>query len=259
MALSADPRRSSAIGSSEGSSGGPPGVHPINFYEALAGALHLPPVIAGTWLVMGLLLLFAYAARQALLSTLNPILPDAGITLRGTAEVLVEWLDNFVSSVSEMHEARDFVPFFGSLFIFILAANFLGLIPGMEPPTHDTDLTFALGIIAFVFYIVEGFRHQGPRYLLSFLGPIWWLSWFFVFIELADNLFRPFSLGVLLFANMFADHQVLTLFTGLTRLVIPLAFYALGSIVCVVQALVFTILAISYVRMASETHHSALI
>ena len=54
---------------------------------------------------------------------------------------------------------------------------------------------------------------------------------------------------------MFADHQVLALFTGLTKLVIPLAFYALGSIVCVVQALVFTILAISYVRMASDTHH----
>jgi len=231
-------------------------LNPVNFIDLIARAVHLPPVIAGTWLVMGLLLLFAYAARKALLAAPDPILPDTGITLRGAAEVLVEWLDNFVASVSEMHEARDFVPFFGSLFVFILAANFLGLIPGMEPPTHDTDLTFALGIIAFAFYIYQGFRHQGPRYLKSFLGPIWWLSWFFIFIEVSDNLFRPFSLGVRLFANMFADHQVLTLFTGLTRLVIPLAFYALGSIVCVVQALVFTILAISYVRMASETHHS---
>jgi F-type H+-transporting ATPase subunit a len=230
-------------------------LNPVNFIGLLAHAFHLPAVIAGTWLVMGVLLLFGYAARRALEGASERMIPDTGITLRGFSEVLVEWLDNFVSSVSEMHEARDFVPFFGSLFIFILAANFLGLIPGMEPPTHDTDLTFALAIIVFVFYLVQGFRHQGPRYLLSFFGPIWWLSWFFVFIELADNLFRPFSLGVRLFANMFADHQVLTLFTGLTKLVIPLAFYALGSIVCVVQALVFTILGISYVRMASETHH----
>jgi F-type H+-transporting ATPase subunit a len=230
-------------------------LHPINFYYGLADALHLPPVIAGTWLVMGLLLLFGYAARLALQAAADPLTPDTAITLRGVAEVLVEWLDNFVASVSEMHGARAYVPFFGSLFVFILAANFLGLIPGMEPPTHDTDLTFALGIICFVFYIVQGFRHQGAKYLLSFLGPIWWLSWFFIVIEVADNLFRPFSLGIRLFANMFADHQVLALFTGLTKLVIPLAFYALGSIVCVVQALVFTILAISYVRMASETHH----
>ena len=230
-------------------------MNPVNFIDMFAHGFHLPPVVFGTWLVMGLLLVFGWAARKALESTPNPVVPDTGITLRGFAEVLVEWLDNFVASVSEMHEARDYVPFFGTLFIFILAANFLGLIPGMEPPTHDTDLTFGLGLIAFAFYIVQGFRHQGPKYLMSFLGPIWWLSWFFVFIEVADNLFRPFSLGVRLFANMFADHQVLTLFTGLTRLVVPLAFYALGSIVCVVQALVFTILAISYVRMASETHH----
>jgi F-type H+-transporting ATPase subunit a len=53
---------------------------------------------------------------------------------------------------------------------------------------------------------------------------------------------------------MFADHQVLGLFTGLTYLVFPLAFYALGTIVCIVQALVFTILAVSYVRMASAAH-----
>jgi F-type H+-transporting ATPase subunit a len=220
-----------------------------------AHGCHVPPVVFGTWLVMGLLLVFGYAARKALKNSLNPLVPDSGITLRGFAEVLVEWLDNLVASVSEMQEARDYVPFFGSLFIFILAANFLGLVPGMEPPTHDTDLTFALGLIAFVFYIVQGFRHQGLKYLMSFLGPIWWLSWFFIFIELEENLFRPISLGIRLFANMFADHQVLTLFTGLTKLFVPLAFYALGSLVCVVQALVFTILAISYVRRANETHH----
>jgi F-type H+-transporting ATPase subunit a len=53
---------------------------------------------------------------------------------------------------------------------------------------------------------------------------------------------------------MFADHHVLTLFTGLTYVLVPIAFYALGSIVCVVQALVFVILAISYVRMAAAAH-----
>lgn len=230
-------------------------MHPVNFIDSLANGLHLPPVIAGTWLVMGLLLLFGYAARRALLNATNPLTPDTRITLRGVSEVLVEWLDNLVASVSELHGSRDYVPFFGSLFIFILAANFLGLVPGMEPPTNDTDLTFALGLIAFVFFVVQGFRHQGPKYLLSFLGPIWWLSWFFIVIDVAGNLLRPFSLGIRLYANMFADHQVLALFTGLTKLVIPLAFYALGSIACVVQALIFTILAIGYVRMASEPHH----
>jgi F-type H+-transporting ATPase subunit a len=167
---------------------------------------------------------------------------------------------NFIDLISEAakvetHGARRYVPFFGTLFMFILTANFLGLIPGMEPPTNDTDLTFALAIICFVYYIYQGFAHQGLYYLRSFLGPLWWLSWFFVVIEVADNLFRPFSLGIRLFANMFADHKVLGLFTGLTKLIIPLAFYALGTIVCIVQALVFVILAIAYVRMVSHAHY----
>ncbi len=74
-------------------------------------------------------------------------------------------------------------------------------------------------------------------------------------IEIADNVFRPFSLGVRLYANMFADHMVLGIFTGLTKLLIPLAFLTLGSIVCVIQAMVFMILSMAYVRLAVSHEH----
>jgi F-type H+-transporting ATPase subunit a len=227
---------------------------PINFFQLIAHAAgQVPLVLVGTWIVMALLLIFGYAARRSLLTTSDRTIPDEGLTLRHLAEVAVEWIDGLVAQVSELHEARSHVPFFGSLFLFILTANFMGLIPGLTPPTNDTDLTFALGGICFVYYLYQGFAHQGPKYLLSFFGPVWWLGGFMVVIEVVGNLFRPISLGVRLFANMFADHHMLTLFTGLTYLVVPVAFYALGSIVCVVQALVFVILAISYVRMAA-TH-----
>ena len=229
-------------------------MQPVNFIDLIAGG-RIPPVIVGTWIAMGILIVFALLARRALAAAADPTVPDGSITLRSVGEVIAEGLDSFVEGVMESHGSRRYVPFFGSLFMFILTANFLGLIPGVEPPTADTDLTFALGMIVFVFYIYQGFAHQGLAYLKSFLGPLWWLSWFMVVIEVADNLFRPFSLGVRLFANMFADHQVLGLFTSLTKLVIPLAFYTLGSIVCIVQALVFMILAISYVRMASASQH----
>ena len=79
----------------------------------------------------------------------------------------------------------------------------------MEPPTSDTDLTLALGAICFAFYLYQGFKSQGASYLKSFLGPMLLLAPLMLPIEVADNLFRPFSLGVRLFANMFADHQVL--------------------------------------------------
>ena len=229
---------------------------PVNFIDLIAGGLGgLPPSVVGTWIVMGLLLIFAVLARRALNAAVDPMTPDEGMTLRGFGEVLAEWLDGFVANVSELHGSRRLVPFFGSLFIFILAANFFGMIPGMEPPTGDTNLTFALGAICFAFYIYQGFKSQGAIYLKSFLGPMLILAPLMLPIELADNLFRPFSLGVRLFANMFADHQVLGLFTRLTYVVVPLAFYALGAIVCIVQALVFTILAITYVRMASAAQH----
>lgn len=229
---------------------------PVNFIELLSNAFgKCPPVLVGAWLVMGLLLVFGFAARRALAAAPDPMLPDEGITLRHIAEVIAEWLDGFVAQVSELHGARKLVPFFGSIFLFILTANFLGLIPGMEPPTNDTDLTFALAIICFVFYLYQGFKAHGAGYLKTFLGPVLFLLPLMMPIEIADNLFRPFSLGIRLFANMFADHQVLGLFTGLTYLVFPIAFYALGAIVCIVQALVFTILSISYVRMAAGAHH----
>ncbi len=228
---------------------------PVNFIEIIGDHLGgLPPVLVGTWLVMAILIVFALLARRAINAAVDPTIPDHGMSLRAVGEVITEWLDGFVANVSELHGSRRFVPFFGALFVFILTANFLGLIPGMEPPTNDTNLTFALGAICFFYYLYQGFKSQGAHYLKSFLGPMLVLTPLMMPIEVADNLFRPFSLGVRLFANMFADHQVLGLFTGLTYLVFPLAFYALGAIVCIVQALVFTILAVSYVRMASAEH-----
>jgi F-type H+-transporting ATPase subunit a len=215
----------------------------------------IPEVLVGTWIVMGILLVFGFAARHALKRAADPVVPEEKITLRSFSEVLVEWMDGFVRDVIELHGYRSLVPFFGSLFVFILAANLFGLIPGMEPPTGDSDLTFALGAICFGYFIYQGFRSHGAWYLRSFLGPVLVLAPLMLPIELADNLFRPFSLGLRLCANMFADHTVLGIFTGLTKVGIPLAFYALGAIVCLIQALIFVVLSIAYVRLAAGHEH----
>jgi len=226
----------------------------VNFLELISGG-RIPEVLIGTWIVMGILLVFGFLARASLASAADPVIPDEGISLRSIAEMIVETLDAFVYQVTEVHEYRAMVPFFGCVFMFILFCNFFGLIPGMEPPTGDSDLTFALGIICFGYYIYQGFASKGVWYLRSFLGPYLPLAVLMLPIELADNLFRPFSLGVRLYANMFADHTVLSVFTGLTKLIIPLAFYSLGAIVCVIQAVVFVTLSMSYVRMAASEEH----
>jgi F-type H+-transporting ATPase subunit a len=228
--------------------------HSVNFLELIGGG-RIPQVLIGTWIVMAILLVFGFLARGELARAEDPVVPDEGVTLRSISEMIVEWLDGFVSEVTEMHGSRAMVPFFGCIFMFILFANFFGLIPGMEPPTGDSDLTFGLGAICFGYYIYQGFASNGVSYLRSFLGPYLPLAVLMLPIELADNLFRPFSLGIRLYANMFADHTVLSIFTGLTRLVIPLAFYALGSIVCIIQAIIFVVLSMSYVRLATSHEH----
>ncbi len=225
----------------------------MNVFEEWSGGL--PPVLVGTWTVMAVLIVFALIARRALLAAENPLLPDETLSARSIAEVAVEALDKLTAEVLESHDYKGFVPYFGSLFLLILACNFVGLIPGFEPPTAYSDLTFALGTVTLVYYIYHGFKARGVHYLRSFLGPLLVMSPLMLPIEVADNLFRPFSLGVRLHANMFADHQVLSIFTKLTKLVIPLAFYALGSLVCVIQATVFTVLSMGYVKMARSEHH----
>jgi F-type H+-transporting ATPase subunit a len=226
----------------------------INFLEIIGGG-KVPEVIVGTWIVMGILIVVGLLARGALAAAADPLVPDEGFSLLSACEVLVEWFDGFTYTATEMHGYREMVPFFGSLFMFILFANFFGLVPGMEPPTGNSDLTFALGTVSFGYYIYQGFRSKGAWYLKSFLGPYLPLAVLMLPIELADNLFRPFSLGIRLYANMFADHTVLSIFTSLTRLFIPLAFYALGSIVCIIQAIIFAVLTMSYVRLATSHDH----
>jgi len=228
----------------------------INFLELIGGE-KVPEVIVGTWIVMGILIVFGLLARRSLARAADPVTPDERISLRSVAEVLVEWLDGFVRDVTEAHLWRPWVPFFGTLFMFILVANFFGMLPGMEPPTGDSDLTFGLGAICFVYYMYQGVKAQGLVQFLrnDLVGPVWWLFFLMVPINIADNLFRPFSLGIRLYANMFADHTVLSIFTGLTKVVIPLAFYALGSIVAVIQAIIFVVLEMSYVRLSTSHNH----
>ena len=229
--------------------------HSVNFLELIGGG-RIPEVLIGTWIVMGILIVFGFIARASLAAASDPVVPEEGISSRSVAEVFVESFDTFCHDVLETHHYRQWVPFFGSLFVFILAANFFGLIPGMEPPTGDSDLTFGLGTIVFVYFIYQGLSHGAVSFLRNeIVGPVWWLFFLMIPINLADMAFRPFSLGIRLYANMFADHTVLSIFTGLTRLVVPLAFYALGSIVCIIQAIIFVVLAMSYVRLATSHSH----
>jgi F-type H+-transporting ATPase subunit a len=117
-------------------------------------------------------------------------------------------------------------------------------------------------------YNVIGVREQGMAYFKHFIGPMTSLPGtsmvsklaflpvllisvaFFFILEAFSHGFRPVSLSLRLFGNMMGDHEVITAFIGLTKLVVPVAFYMLGTLVCVIQAFVFTLLSMIYVALA---------
>ena len=74
-------------------------MNPVNFIDGIAGGLHLPPVVVGTWIAMGILIIFGLLARNALTASADPTVPESGIMLRSVGEVLAEWLDGFVAGV----------------------------------------------------------------------------------------------------------------------------------------------------------------
>ncbi|MCC6763303.1 MAG: F0F1 ATP synthase subunit A [Deltaproteobacteria bacterium] len=228
--------------------------HGFAWVQHVPGLALLEPHTATALLVMVGLLLFALRARQQLVSATDVVVPDQGFSARNLAEVITEFITNLAESVIG-HDGPKYVPLFASLFVFILASNLIGLIPGFTPPTDNFNVTLALGVVAFVAYNYYGLRAHGVAYLKQFVGPLLLLAPLMIVVEMFSHLFRPASLAIRLYGNMFADHLLLGIFTDLTKVLIPVVFYVLGTFVSLVQALVFTLLTMVYVGLAISHDH----
>jgi F-type H+-transporting ATPase subunit a len=169
---------------------------------------------------------------------------------RASSSKVITALVNDMAEGMIGHGGRQYVPLLATMFTFILFANLVGLLPGFTPPTGNIGTTLGLGIVSFLAYNYYGFREHGVSYLKQFAGPVIWLAPLMAVVEVLSHVFRPVSLAIRLFGNMFADHLVLGIFTDLTKVVIPIAFYTLGAFVCVLQAFVFTVLSIVYIALA---------
>ncbi len=230
--------------------------HIFLWVDHIPGLSLLPGHIATSLIVSVALILFAYMAKRQLAAADDVAVPDDSLTCRNMAELLTQGISDMAEGVLG-DRAQKYVHLYGSFFLFILIANLSGLLPGFSPPTSDFNVTLALGVLSFVAYNFYAFQEQGLAYLKHFVGPIWWLGILMVPLELIDNFVRPFSLSLRLFGNMTGDHVVLEIFTDLTKVVIPVVFYALGAFVSLVQAFVFTLLSMVYVSLAvaHDEHH----
>lgn len=145
---------------------------------------------------------------------------------------------------------------FATIFIFILAANLLGVFPTFESPTMFPPVPLGCALAAFLYYHVAGAMTVGfVKYLLHFAGPIWWLFIIMVPIEIISHLGRVLSLTVRLFANMFASENVFLVFVGMVPLGIPAIFLGEHIFKALLQAYIFALLMMVYVQGAVAEEH----
>ena len=205
------------------------------------------------WIVMEILVVLIILVVFGLLK------PRLSADKPGKLQLTFEAIFSFVSGQAHdaiEHGSTKYVPFFGTLFIFILFMNLIGVIPGFESPTMTPAVPAALAICVFLFYHAQGFREHGAgRYLAHFAGPMPWLAPLMVPIEFISHLARPLSLTIRLFANMFAGEKVTMTFLGLTYLIIPSVFMGLHVFVSFLQAFIFMLLAMIYVGGAVAHEH----
>ncbi len=170
--------------------------------------------------------------------------------LQNMMECAVESLDNFISGIIGKKNARKYFYFLGSLFIFIIVANYSGLIPGagltpyFKAPTSSLSCTLGLGICAFVFLQIAGLRSGVKKYFKKFVSPMF----FMLPLLLLDEFIKPASLALRLFGNVFGEETVTEELYGLLPIGAPVIMMVLSLLFCAIQAVVFTMLVSIYLE-----------
>lgn len=205
-----------------------------------------------TLVVLGFVIWGALAFRKGTEGADHGLVPPRRMNLANFFEVMAESVYGMVEGALGEKNGRRFFPLVGTLWLFILLGNLIGLVPGFISPNDTLKTNVALALTVFVVTHVVGVKEHGLAYFKHFLGPSPALAPLMLPIELVSHLARPVSLSLRLMGNMMADHKVVFSFFTLVPLVIPLPFLALGLLVCVVQAIVFCTLTMVYIGMALE-------
>jgi F-type H+-transporting ATPase subunit a len=238
--------------------------HPILFLNLLFQKLGLPvvaskeeahtllqqfllPYVTYTWVIMILLVVLAKLAVSKL-----ELVPSGG---QSFFEVVVGGIEEFMIGVTG-EEGRFLFPLIATLGMFILASNYMGMIPGFFSPTADINTTAACALIVVVFTHVIGVKFHGPKYIKHFMGPIAWLTPLIMPIELIGHGARVLSLSIRLFGNIFGEELVLAILFFLAGLYLaPLPIMFLGLFTGFVQAFIFCLLSMMYFAGAMEHAH----
>jgi len=206
------------------------------------GWLKLNLTIVTTWALMTVL---AVASRMIT----RRLSPEVRLTRwQNFLEILVTGLEQQIAEVG-LAAARRYLPFLGTLFVFVGFANFCIVLPGYEPPTGSLSTTVALALCVFIAVPSYGIAQQGPGgYFRSYLKPTALMLPFNIISELT----RTLALAVRLFGNIMSGSMIAAILITVTPFLFPVAMSALGLLTGLVQAYIFGILATVYIAAATR-------
>lgn len=199
-------------------------------------------IIIMTWVVMLILILTAW-----LISRKIRWIPKGWQNL---LEMAIEFIENSVQD-SLGKSGVKYSYFFGSLFLFILISNMLGLIPGLASPTRDVSITLGLAFLVLIWMQYIGIRENGFwHYLKHFVSP----NPFFLPINLLELATRPLTLALRLFGNIFAGEILIEKLTETFHVVVPSLWLLMSIVIGAIQAYIFTVLSLAYTGLTLEEH-----
>jgi F-type H+-transporting ATPase subunit a len=205
------------------------------------GPIHVNATLAYTWLIMALLTLGAWLVTRRL---------STGAQLsrwQNLLEVLVTGLRDQIRDVSRQ-EPGQYLPFVGTLFVFIAVSNLLSVVPFYTPPTGSLSTTTALALCVLTAVPVYGILHRGPMgYLRRYVRPTPLMLPF----NLIGELSRTVALAVRLYGNIMSGTVIVGILLSLTPFFLPIVMQLLGLLTGMIQAYIFAVLAMVYIASAS--------
>nr|YP_009395582.1 ATP synthase CF0 subunit IV [Vertebrata isogona]ARW64530.1 ATP synthase CF0 subunit IV [Vertebrata isogona] len=238
--------------------------HPVHFFalSAVEVGKHLYWTIGNynihgqvfivSWLVILTLLIVAFIGTRNLQRVPGK--------LQNFMEFIMEFLQDIAKNQIGEHEYRVWVPYISTIFLFILGSNWAGaLIPWklislpegeLAAPTNDINTTVALSLLTSLAYFYAGLSKNGLSYFLRYVEPTPVL----LPINILEDFTKPLSLSFRLFGNILADELVVSVFTLLVPILIPLPVMILGLFASSIQALIFSTLSAAYIGEALEGH-----
>ena len=208
------------------------------------GFISLNATIAYTWIVMGLLLFGSWIVTRRLSTDVR--VPR----WQNFLEVIVAGIRDQIREVSHQDPQR-YLPFIGTLFLFVAMSNLLSIIPGFHPPTGSLSTTTALSLCVFIAVPLFGIAQQGFRnYVHHYFEP----SIFMFPFHIVGELSRTMALAIRLFGNVMSGSTIIAILLVIAPLFFPILLHALELLIGLIQAYIFSVLAMVYIAAATRAH-----